>query len=999
MYDLFNRSALIVQRYGGTVDKFTGDGLMALFGAPVALEDHALRAAFAALEIETAAAQLAETVHKQYNIDLQIRIGLNSGAVITGDIGSSYTAIGHPVGMAQRMEAAAPPGGTLCSESTATLIEHTATLGPLEFVGVKNESEPVPARRLDAINTDQVLLGRRGGVMHDRDDELDLLTTQFDRTAGAVLAVTGAPGLGKTRLIGEFVTAVTAAGCDVIIAGCEAHTADVPLRVLSRVLRAMFGIARLDADTARGQIETQLGAVLAPGIDHARALLELLGLAVIDPAAPELSTDSRRRRLVEVMVMYVKARDRRAVLIVEDVHWIDAASEQVLAEFAEQLATSSSTLAFTYRPEYSGRLRTAATTTVNLKPLADSSATALITELLGDDPRLRRVADLIAVSAAGNPFFVEEIIRDLAARGVLTGSRGAYRPTGDLVDVTVPATVQAVIAARIDRLTSSAKSLLNAAAVIGSRFEYDTLRVLTPDADAEHLGEIVSAELIDQIEFVPQPRYEFRHPLIRTVAYESQLAATRSDSHRRFAHALESMAPDRADENAALIATHLEAAGDCAAYGWHMRAANWLQSKDVLAARSSWKRGLDAADCLPADEPFVNEMRTAPRVMLALTNWQVDGFDPHADRYFAELVDLTAQTGDTLSAAAGIAGQVLSMSTNDDRILEAAELVPRVLAAIEAVEGHEHEKAGILAGVMWVQFLAGDLASALSTISSQRAMPPPNRTVNGWFARSKLIKGMIAMLLGDQHQGRRNIEEGLNMARSTDPAAYANCTSYAAALVAAGLNAADGALLRHSADALRVAEDSGDDFAILSAQWARGTILFRAGDEHRATGVDLLTRANEAIRAKRMSTMNLASSEPDLAVEAARQGRRDEAIGRLHDVFWRQANDRRGSPLMIGFSAAPLVELLLQRNANGDTAEAKGVLTALRAVLDKIEVPAILPFQLKCEALIAKAGGDRSGFAAAAQELLEMSVHLDAPGWLDDAHRLVDEASASSADH
>ena len=318
--------------------------------------------------------------------------------------------------------------------------------------------------------------------------------------------------------------------------------------------------------------------------------------------------------------------------------------------------------------------------------------------------------------------------------------------------------MQAVIAARIDRLTSSAKSLLNAAAVIGSRFEYDTLRVLTPDADAEHLGEIVSAELIDQIEFVPQPRYEFRHPLIRTVAYESQLAATRSDSHRRFAHALESMAPDRADENAALIATHLEAAGDCAAYGWHMRAANWLQSKDVLAARSSWKRGLDAADCLPADEPFVNEMRTAPRVMLALTNWQVDGFDPHADRYFAELVDLTAQTGDTLSAAAGIAGQVLSMSTNDDRILEAAELVPRVLAAIEAVEGHEHEKAGILAGVMWVQFLAGDLASALSTISSQRAMPPPNRTVNGWFARPNLSSAdrrfSVVAPRQTQHRGR-----------------------------------------------------------------------------------------------------------------------------------------------------------------------------------------------------------------------------------------------------
>ena len=226
-------------------------------------------------------------------------------------------------------------------------------------------------------------------------------------------------------------------------------------------------------------------------------------------------------------------------------------------------------------------------------------AVRLVGQLLGDDPSLAGLAERIAVVAVGNPFFIEEIVRDLAGRGLLSGNRGGYRLMGDVDEIAVPATVQAVLAARIDRLPAEAKSMLNAAAVIGSQFDVDILQALRPETESARLAELVSAELIDQTEFVPQQRYCFHHPLVRTVAYESQLSATRVQAHSRLAAAIEVRDPAAADENAALIATHLEAAGELAeAYRWHMRAAEWLRPRDLAAARSQWEaHAASPTDC------------------------------------------------------------------------------------------------------------------------------------------------------------------------------------------------------------------------------------------------------------------------------------------------------------------------------------------------------------------------------------------------------------------
>ena len=316
---------------------------------------------------------------------------------------------------------------------------------------------------------------------------------------------------------------------------------------------------------------------------------DLLGIADPEVELPKIDPDARRRRLTALVNAASLARKTPAVYVVEDVHWIDEVSESMLAEFFTVIPQTPSLVLVTYRPEYCGSLsRVAGAQTIALAPLSDPETTALVSDLLGPDPSVVGVITVIAEKTAGNPFFAEEIVRDLAERGVLQGNRSAYESTTDVGEVSVPATLQATIAARIDRLDPKAKRTLSAAAVIGSRFNLDLLTQLGVEPAVEDLA---AAEFIEQVTFTRRPEYVFHHPLIRTVAYEAQLKSDRARLHRRLAAAIESGDPAAADENAALIAEHLEAAGDGhAAYGWHMRAATWATNRDIGAARLSWER-------------------------------------------------------------------------------------------------------------------------------------------------------------------------------------------------------------------------------------------------------------------------------------------------------------------------------------------------------------------------------------------------------------------------
>jgi class 3 adenylate cyclase len=590
MAGLVDRAAAVVRRYGGTLDKFTGDGFMALFGAPVALEDHALRACRAALEIHSAISDVAQDASHRDGIELQLRIGLNSGQVITGEIGTTatgYTAIGEQVGMAQRMESVAPPGAVMLSESTARLVESVAVLGDHETVYIKGRDLPVPARRLLGVSARRSRAGRWESSLVGRRWELGTLASALDQAVngqGCVLGVTGPAGMGKSRLVDEAAAIAARRGIDVFFSFCQSHTSGIPFHVVTRLLRAAIGLTDLDSAAARAKLRAQVRDTDAPDL---LLLEDFLGIADQTVVLPIMDPDIRRHRLTELITAALQARNTAAVYVIEDTHWIDGVSESMLADLIAVIPQAPALVLITYRPEYRGVLaRSAGSHTIPLAPLNASQTGMLTAELLGRQPSVIGLTTQVTERAAGNPFFAQEIVRDLAERGVLEGDRGDYVCHANVTDVSVPATLQATIAARIDRLEPGAKRALGAASVIGTRFDPDLLNALgvEPDLDA-----LIAAELIDQVRFTPRAQYAFRHPLIRAVAYESQLKADRADVHRRLADAIQ--ARDRLDEDAALIAEHLEAGGDLrAAYSWHIRAGTWSHNRDTAAAQTNWQR-------------------------------------------------------------------------------------------------------------------------------------------------------------------------------------------------------------------------------------------------------------------------------------------------------------------------------------------------------------------------------------------------------------------------
>ncbi len=775
MTELVERSAAVVQRYGGGTVESTGDGLMAIFGAPIALEDHAFRGCLTALAIQEDANRLAAEVARRDGVTLRLRVGLNSGPVIAGEIGSGslgYTATGETVGFAQRMESVAPPGGVMVSESTARLVEQTVMLEDPQWVRIKGADQPVPARRLMGIGPRDGLARRTEASLVGRRWEMAALDAMMDRTIGGhggVVNVVGPPGVGKSRTARETAALAAGRGVEVFWAFCESHAGDIPFRVVAQLLRVRTGVADLDDEAARARVREQV-----PDADPQDLLLldDLLGITNPDVPLPQIDPDARRRRLTALINAASLARSEPTLLIIEDAQWIDAVSESMLADFLTVIPQTRSMVLITSRPEYQGALtRVHGAQTIALAPLGDSDTAVLIAELLGSDPSVGKLAAIIAERAAGNPFFAEEMVRELGQRGVLAGERGDYVGQIDVAEVSVPATVQAAIEARIDRLSTRAKRTLNAASVIGARFGAELLAALGIDVVVD---EPLGAELIDQVRFTPTAEYAFRHPLICAVAYESQLKSDRAELHRRVAAAIESRDRTAAEENAALIAEHLEAAGDLhAAYGWHMRAATWATNRDINAARLSWERAQRIADALPSEDPNRTAMRIAPRTMVCGIAWRVH--ENVAGDRFDELRELCTAAGDKASLAIGMAGLVIDLAFKAQRS-EASQLASETWALIESIGD-----ATLIVGLSFIPIYAKVECAEVSEVLrwSQRVIdladgdPSKGNFITGSPLALAFAYRAIARCLLGLPGWRDDQRRGLAMARSADPMSYA----------------------------------------------------------------------------------------------------------------------------------------------------------------------------------------------------------------------------------
>jgi class 3 adenylate cyclase len=988
MADLADRCAAVVERYGGTVDKFTGDGIMAVFGAPMALEDHAIRACLAALGIQGETARLAAQVKDRDGVDVRLRVGLNSGQVIAGEIGSGpfgYTAVGEQVGMAQRMESVAPPGGVMLSESTARLVEGAATLSEFELVQIKGAEEPVPARQLLAVGDGHRAARRAESNLVGRRWEMTAVEGLLERAIdghGGVVGVVGSPGIGKSRQVREVAAMAVPRGLEVFTAFCESHASDIPFYVVARLLRAAFRVADLDASSARAQVRADV-----PDADPEDVLLfdDLLGIADPEVALPKIDPDARRRRLTALVNAASLACQAPAVYVIEDLHCIDEASESMVADFVAVMPQTRSLVLFTYRPEYRGALsRVPGAQRIALAPLSDSETAALVTELLGPHSSVAGLATIIAERAAGNPFFAEEMVRDLAERGVLQGNRGAYVSTVDAAEISVPATVQAALAARIDRL-GPAKRTLSAAAVIGSKFSRDLLETLGIDPV---LDDLVGGELIDQITFTRQPEYVFHHPLIRAVAYESQLKSDRAELHRRVAAAIESRDPAAAEENAALIAEHLEAADDLhAAYGWHMRAATWATNRDINAARLGWERAQTIADALPTGDPNRTVMRIAPRTMLCGIAWHVH-MNVAGDR-FEELRELCAAAGDKASLSIAMAGLVVDHSFQG-RTREASQLASEAWTLNESI-GDPTLTVGLSFALLYAKGQSGEFCDALRW--SQRVID----LADGDPAKGNFIFGSPLALAFAQraeargclgHAGWRNdMRHGLAMARGADPLSYATVVTFVYfSGIPLGVLAADRRAVHESQDALRIADRSGDDLAVALAQMTLGLALVHGPtDAERDRGQKLLAEMSDVFLHQAYLLGELPLVNVYLARERVRRGDRDEAI-----PLMRAAVDqlfREGQLLEWGIPATGvLVKTLLDRGTDPDVAEAEAAIDRLATAPADEGLVIREIWLLRLRALLARAHGDAAAYAHFRDRYLDMARTLGYEGhiaWAD----------------
>ncbi|KUI46756.1 cyclase [Mycobacterium sp. GA-1199] len=962
MTELVERAAAAVQRYGGGVVEYTGDGVMAIFGAPIALEDHAFRACLAALAIQQETSRLAADVQHRDGIDLRLRVGLNSGQVIAGDIGSGtlgYAATGEHVGMAQRMESVAPPGGVMVSESTARLVENTMVLADPEYVHIKGSEESVPARRLLAISPRNGVLGRPEASLVGRRWEMAALEAMVERAIGGrgrVVAVVGTPGIGKSRVAREVAASSARRGLAVLWVFCESHTSDVPFHVVARLLRAGTGVADLDdVDAARNRAHTQFA-----GADPQDLLLldDLLGIADPDAPLPAIDPDARRRRLTALINTASLARTEPTLLILEDVHWIDEVSESMIAELLAVIPRTPSVVLITARPEYDGALtHVHGAQTIALGSLDYSDTATLLNELLGPDPTVADLVPIITARADGNPFFAEEMVRELAQRGALTGQHGHYACRADVAEVAVPATVQAAIEARIDRLTAKAKETLHAASVIGARFDAELLDALGIDAVLE---ELLGVELIDQVRFTPSAEYAFRHPLIHAVAYESQLKTDRARWHQRLATAIQQRASGSVDEDAALIAENLQAAGELhAAYGWHMRAGAWFANRDLVAARLSWERARRIADTLPADNPERMAMRIAPRTMLCATDLQAREVQGSRCR-FEELRKLCDAAGDKVSLAIGMSGPATELCYAG-RHREAARLSSEQVALLESI-GDPATTMGLapIAFVNW--FGVGEFWKVLrwsQTVVDLAAGDPARGAgfgVGSPLAIALAWRGTARWWLG-RPGWRQDLHDAVAMARRSNPETLSGavCWTYSHAMLY-GVLRADDSVLRAGEEAVHSAQGASNDRAMGLAGYTLAVALLNQDAEaDRRRGLELMTQTRN-IWLRRRALFLIPVTDVWDALETARRGDRDAAI----PVMRRAVNElRQAEHLFYGaWATSVLAQTLLERGTQVDLTEAQYEIDRLRAFWEEDGSPMREITLLRLCTLLARARGD-----------------------------------------
>lgn len=596
-------------RFEGSVDTFAGNEARLVFGAPVSYEDHARRACASALQLRQEMARLGDEVNSLRGFSLGVRMGLDSGEVVIAPVGGggqgASTTVGNPVGLAQRIGSVAGPGTVYLSAATGRLVAgyfELRDLGPMPVDGLFEAVSVFELVGSGQLRTPLEVAAAKGfSRFVGRDREMAVLDgamAQARRRTGQVVGVVSEPGLGKSRLAHEFADCCRAHGAEVFRAHGLAHARSVPFLAVLELMRGEFGVGEDDnAATARAKV-ARVVCDLDPSVEEVLPLLyDFLGVADPDQPAPAIDPEARQRRIFGALARLRRARSVRgpALILIEDLHWLDRGSEEFVEHLVASVPGTRDLLLTTSRPEYRAPwAHRAHYGQLPLHPLADEASDQLLVDLLGRHRSLERLAARIRERTGGNPFFIEEVVQGLVEERTLQGRRGAYELAEAITDVKIPASVQAVLGARIDRLSGREKTLLQTAAVAGRRFSRRLLGSVAgltdTDVDAA-LRTLMETELIYEAVAYPEEEYTFKHALVEEVAYGSQLTKRRVRTHAALARALTEADPDRLDERASLIAHHYELGGNrLEAARWNARAASWAGLRNPAVAARHWRR-------------------------------------------------------------------------------------------------------------------------------------------------------------------------------------------------------------------------------------------------------------------------------------------------------------------------------------------------------------------------------------------------------------------------
>jgi len=668
-----------VHRYEGYVAQSLGDGIFALFGAPIAHEDHAQRALYAALRMQEDLKRYAERLRRDHGLTLEMRVGLNTGEVVvrsirTDDLHTDYVPIGHSTGLAARLQSLAPGGAIVVSEATYKLVEgyfECRSLGTAQIKGVNAPVSLYEVLGVGPLRTRMEVAAQRGlarfvGRVREM-EQLGRAWAQARGGRGQIVAVMGEPGVGKSRLCYEFKGRM-AQGALVLETFSVSHGKASPYLPLLELLKGYFQLAPQDDGQRRREQVTGKVLTLDRRLEETLPyLLALLGDGEATAALAQMDPQLKRQRTLEAITQLLlrESRKQPLCLLIEDLHWLDRETEAWLQGLAERLATACVLLLVNYRPEYQHPWGSKTYyTQVRLDPLGPAEAQELLTALLGEEGEtparapLQGLARLILAKTEGNPFFIEEIVQGLLEQGGLirepTGAAGApaMRLARPLAEIQLPPTVQAVLAARIDRLPAEEKALLQTLAVVGKTFPWSLLSRVVAQPEDELLGRLAhlqAAEFLYEQPAFPESEYTFKHALTQEVAYTSLLQERRKAVHERTAQALEALYPDRLEDHYEALAHHYRRSGNTPkAVDYLQRAGQQAAQRSVHAeALEHLTAALELLQLLPEGAERTRQelgVHLALGPALMATRGQTD---PEVERVYARARELCQKVGET----------------------------------------------------------------------------------------------------------------------------------------------------------------------------------------------------------------------------------------------------------------------------------------------------------------------------------------------------------------